>query len=85
MKNNYRYIDPDYTYTDPQTGVLRNKANIDTAELLLKFESLKVMSRTEELQSHPIKIKDAYIHYLIYTSIYSRMSMNGQEKNARSK
>jgi cell filamentation protein len=25
MKNNYRYIDPDYTYTDPQTGVLRNK------------------------------------------------------------
>ena len=24
MLNQYHYIDPDYTYTDPETGVLRN-------------------------------------------------------------
>ena len=23
MRNNYDYIDPDYTYTNPKTGVLR--------------------------------------------------------------
>jgi hypothetical protein len=24
----YEYLDPDYTYTDPETGVLRNLGNI---------------------------------------------------------
>jgi cell filamentation protein len=74
MKNNYQYIDPDYTYTDPKTGVLRNRANIETAELLLAFESLKVMSRTEELQAHPIIIKDSYtllnIHKYLFQDVY---------------
>jgi hypothetical protein len=28
MRNDYEYIDPDYAYTDPQTGVLRNLAGI---------------------------------------------------------
>ena len=28
MRNNYEYIDPDYTYTDPKTGVLRNLAEL---------------------------------------------------------
>jgi len=26
--NNYSYIDPDYIYTNPKTGVLRNKLNV---------------------------------------------------------
>jgi len=28
MRNDYRYIDPDYIYTDQQTGVLRNLVGI---------------------------------------------------------
>jgi cell filamentation protein len=24
MKDEYKYIDPDYTYSDPETGILRN-------------------------------------------------------------
>jgi hypothetical protein len=34
MKDNYEYVDPDYTYSDPRTGVLRNLGNIDDAKLL---------------------------------------------------
>ena len=37
MRNNYEYIDPDYTYTDPETGVLRNLANIVDSNDLLFF------------------------------------------------
>jgi cell filamentation protein len=39
MPNGYSYIDPDYTYTDPKTGVLRNLSGIadvkKLAELIL--------------------------------------------------
>ncbi|KAA6303252.1 MAG: hypothetical protein EZS26_000555 [Candidatus Ordinivivax streblomastigis] len=28
MPDTYHYIDTDYTYTDPATGVLRNLGNI---------------------------------------------------------
>jgi cell filamentation protein len=59
MKNDYRYIDPDYTYTDPETELLRNKENINNAELLIAFESLKCSERLEELSVSPIKIKDS--------------------------
>ena len=44
MRNNYNYIDPDYTYTDPKTGVLRNLADITDSDGLLFFESAAVMS-----------------------------------------
>jgi len=42
MKNDYHYIDPEYAYTDPKTGVLRNCENINDKRLLLVFESMKV-------------------------------------------
>ena len=75
MKNDYHYIDPDYAYTDPKTGVLRNRENIDDAHLLLVFESLKVTARLEELQANPIKIKDSSslldIHRHLFQDIYS--------------
>ncbi|GHV31785.1 hypothetical protein AGMMS4952_21050 [Spirochaetia bacterium] len=48
MKDEYKYIDPDYTYSDPKTGVLRNIGNIDDAKLLLAFESLKVANRNQQ-------------------------------------
>ncbi len=28
MSNSYKYIDPDFTYTDPKTGLLRNLQDI---------------------------------------------------------
>ena len=75
MKNDYHYIDPDYAYTDPKTGILRNCENIDDARLLLVFESLKVTARLEELQANPIKIKDSSslldIHKYLFQDIYS--------------
>lgn len=75
MKNKYNYIDPEYTYTDPKTGVLRNKEDIDDAPLLIAFESLKVSSRLEELQAHPLKIKNAAalldIHKHLFQDVYS--------------
>ncbi len=40
MSNSYNYIDPDYTYTDPKTGVLRNLEHISDKNLLLVFINL---------------------------------------------
>ena len=74
MKSAYHYIDPDYTYTDPKTGVLRNRENIDDARLLVAFESIKVASRLEELQATPIKIKDSStlldVHKHLFQDVY---------------
>jgi cell filamentation protein len=74
MKNSYKYIDPDYTYTDPKTGLLRNKENIDQRDLLLAFESLKCSERLEELAVTPIKIKDSktllVIHQYLFQDLY---------------
>lgn len=75
MKNAYHYIDFDYTYTDPETGVLRNRENINDARLLLVFESMKVSIRLEELLANPIKIKNSSslldIHRYLFQDIYS--------------
>jgi len=46
MHNNYEYIDPDYTYSDPKTCVMRNLANITNPDDLLFFESTAVVSIT---------------------------------------
>jgi cell filamentation protein len=35
MRNNYQYVDPDYSYTDPKTGVLRNLAGITEYDLVI--------------------------------------------------
>ena len=75
MKNDYQYIDPDYAYTNPETGVLRNRENINDVHLLRVFESMKVSVRLEELQSNPIKIKNSStlfdIHRHLFQDIYS--------------
>jgi len=75
MSNQYRYIDPDYTYTDPKTGVLRNLANIADFDTLLFIESGAVTKRIAELQKNPIKIKDSSallnIHKCLFQDIYS--------------
>jgi cell filamentation protein len=72
--NSYNYIDPDYRYTDPQTGVLRNKERIDNAGILVQFESMKVGTRLKELRDHPIGIKDSSslldIHKYLFQDVY---------------
>ncbi|GHV11084.1 cell division protein Fic [Spirochaetia bacterium] len=74
MKNQYNYVDPDYTYTDPKTGELRNSQNITDYKILLSFESINASTRLEELKDKPIAIKDANalldIHYYLFQDVY---------------
>jgi cell filamentation protein len=74
MTDGYKYIDPDYTYTDPVSGVMRNKAGIDDDHLLTVFEGLKVAKRLEELRAKPLKIKNAetllVIHKHLFQDVY---------------
>jgi cell filamentation protein len=48
MSDSYRFIDPDYTYTDPKTGILRNLQDIEDPEVLLFVESGAVTKRLQE-------------------------------------
>lgn len=74
MTNQYQYIDPDYTYTDPKTGVLKNLADITDANTLLLIESGAVAKRIAEIQAFPIKIKNSStlldIHRHLFQDIY---------------
>jgi len=74
MRNNYEYIDPDYTYTDPNTGVMRNLANIINPDELLFFESTTVVKRLKELEARPVTIQNATsllaIHKYLFQDIY---------------
>jgi len=74
MNNPYAYIDPDYTYTDPRTGVLRNIEDIQDADALIFAESGAVAKRLKELQIAPIKITGIAslfeIHRFLFQDIY---------------
>ena len=75
MPDSYKYIDLDYTYTDPKTGILRNLADITEPDVLLFFESGAVVKRIQELYEKPIKIKGAdsllSIHRHLFQDVYS--------------
>ena len=75
MPDSYKYVDPDYTYTDPKTGILRNLADITGPDVLLFFESGAVAKRIQELYEKPIKIKGAdsllSIHRHLFQDVYS--------------
>ena len=74
MSNSYKYIDPDFTYTDPKTGILRNLLNITDSNVLLFVESGAVTKRLQELYVNPIKIKGIEslfeIHRHLFQDIY---------------
>jgi cell filamentation protein len=70
MKSGYQYIDPDYTYTDPQTGVLRNKNGIQDKNVLVAFESFKVTERLERLKARPLKVKDSSTLFAIHRHLF---------------
>jgi len=75
MSDSYKYIDPDDTYTDSQTGILRNLQDISDPDVLLFVESSAVTKRLQELYENPIKIKGAEslfeIHKLLFQDIYA--------------
>jgi len=75
MSNSYKYIDPDFTYTDLNTGLLRNLQDITEPEILLFVESSAVTKRLQELYEPPIKIKGVdslfEIHRHFFQDIYS--------------
>lgn len=72
-ENSYRYLDPEFKYTN-KNGLLHNLANIKNEKVLLAFESLKVTKRVEELLENPIKIKDSNtllkIHHHLFQDVY---------------
>jgi len=75
MSDSYKYIDPEYTYTDPRTGVLRNLENITDENILAFAESGAVAKRLQELYEKPIKIVGISslldIHKHLFQDIYS--------------
>jgi cell filamentation protein len=74
MSNSYKYIDPNYTYIDPRTGVLSNLQDITDPDVLLFVESGAVTKRLQELYENPIKIKGIEslfeIHEHLFQDIY---------------
>ncbi len=75
MSNSYKYIDPDYTYTDPKFGILRNLQGITDEDDLVFVESGTVSKRLDELYEKPIKIKGIEslfeIHKHLFQDLYS--------------
>ena len=75
MSNDYKYIDSDYIYKDPKTGVLRNLANITDEDVLRFAESGAVTRRAKELYENPIKIKGIEslfeVHKHLFQDIYA--------------
>jgi cell filamentation protein len=75
MPDSYKYIDLDYIYTDPKTGILRNLADITDPDDLLFFESGAVAKRIQELYEKPIKIIGVdsllSIHRHLFQDVYS--------------
>jgi cell filamentation protein len=74
MRDNYKYDDPDHVYTDPETGVLRNKLGITDGEILQMTESIEVGRRLEELEDSPVTIQSAdtllVIHGYLFRNLY---------------
>lgn len=75
MSDSYRYIDSDYTYIDPETGILKNLVGITDADDLLFFESVAVSKRINELFDNPFEIIGTksllYIHKQLFQDVYS--------------
>ncbi len=75
MPDSYKYVDHDYIYTDPKSGILRNLADITDPDVLLFFESGAVVKRIQELYENPIKIKGVdsllSIHRHLFQDVYS--------------
>lgn len=74
MSNSYKYIDPDYIYTDPKARLLSNLQDITDPDVLLFVESSAVTKRLQELYENPIEVKGIdslfEIHRQLFQDIY---------------
>lgn len=74
MHSDYKYIDLEYIYTDPDTGVLKNLPGITDYESLVFFESSAVAVRLMELYNNPITINYANdllkVHKYLFQDVY---------------
>jgi cell filamentation protein len=74
MQNDYKYVDPDYVYTDPQTGVLRNLGNITGHDALTFAETGATARRANELRANPIPAASSdtlfAVHHYLFQDIY---------------
>ena len=73
MSNSYEFIDADFTYTDPNTGLLRNLQRITDPDVLLFVESGVVTKRLQELYENPIKIKGVDILFEIHRNLFQEI------------
>ena len=75
MSNAYNYVDPENSYIDPKSGLLKNLQDITEYEVLLFVESSAVTKRLQELFENPIKIKGVEsllsIHKHLFQDIYA--------------
>ncbi len=75
MSRSYDYIDQQFVYIDPITGVLRNLYGISDPEVLLFVESGAVTKRLQELYISPIRVEGIItlfrIHKYLFQDIYS--------------
>jgi len=74
MSDPYKYIDPDYTYIDPRTGVLRNLQGVADPDILIFIESGIVAKQLSHLSNNPIQIIGVEslfeIHKFLFQDIY---------------
>ncbi|MDR3331894.1 MAG: hypothetical protein LBT08_04630 [Synergistaceae bacterium] len=70
MRNDYQYIDPDYIYTDPETGVLRNLAGITDRDALMFAETATTTKRANELKANPVKTDDSNALFAINKHLF---------------
>jgi len=75
MSSSYRYIDPEFSYTVPETNLLRNLQGITDADVLLFVESSAVTKRLQELYEYPLIVKGVItlfeIHQHLFQDLYS--------------
>lgn len=82
MSDDYKYIDPDYTYTDLKTGILRNLQGITDPDVLLFVESGAVTKRLQELYENPIKIKGVESLFEIHKNLFQDLYVwAGKKRN----
>lgn len=70
MKNDYRYVDPESVYVDPETGVLRNLGGITDRDALTFVETAATTKRARELKAKPIQATDSSVLFVIHRHLF---------------
>lgn len=82
MSRSYNYIDPNFTYTDPRSGLLKNLQNITDPDVLLFVESAAVTKRLHELNAKPIKIKGIESLFSVHKHLFQDIYVWAGQKRA---